>query len=245
MQNKTDNCKLCLQPKKLCRSHIIPDLCYKPIKDSKGRIQSIKANPHVHGPSTLQSGIWEQLLCADCEKHLNLNFEIPFKQFWIDQAPLPDHVHGLTSITAPDYRQFKLFHNSILFRAGVSSHQMFSNVYLADKHRDRLRDMLLNCDAGTESEYPVACAAIVDQYDRVMHDFIPQPYANCNYGMNSYCFIFSGCLWVYFCSSHIHPNVKQLALQPDGTLNLIPSLIYNNQHITDAMDRYLAQQHNP
>jgi hypothetical protein len=52
-----------------------------------------------------------------------------------------------TEINGLDYAMFKLFHLSVLWRAGVSTREEFRNVKLGS-HEDVIRQMLLRDDPG-------------------------------------------------------------------------------------------------
>jgi hypothetical protein len=52
-----------------------------------------------------------------------------------------------------EFKKFKLFQNSLLWRASVASGPMFSEVDLGS-HEEKLRKMLLNSDPGDPYDYP-------------------------------------------------------------------------------------------
>jgi len=64
------NCALCLQEAALCKSHIIPEFCFKPFYDKSHRIIEV-SNVEKGKVRRMQKGIWERLLCAKCEALLN------------------------------------------------------------------------------------------------------------------------------------------------------------------------------
>ena len=155
-----DTCKLCLNPAKLCWSHIIPEFCYKSMYDAKHR--AVVVNPK--DPSDqgyAQKGVRSKLLCRDCESLLNSRYEKPFKAYWYDEDALAPYRagHEAGDLINIDYASFKLFHLSVLFRASVSGHPNFSEVDLGS-HEDSIRQMVLAEDTGEEWQYPVMCSAI-------------------------------------------------------------------------------------
>ena len=69
-------CKLCLQEKELCESHIIPKFVYRPVNDEKRREVVISENKY----SIVQNGVKIPLLCKECEGKLS-NYEMELKWF--------------------------------------------------------------------------------------------------------------------------------------------------------------------
>ena len=114
-------CRLCGSDQELRNSHIVPEFLYADLYNSKNYMMGI----HGRGPrgwQAVQKGIREPLFCESCEQHFNEFCEKPFRARWVEASPLPDpwnatDVHWITV----DYNSFKLFHLSVLFRAGVSS----------------------------------------------------------------------------------------------------------------------------
>jgi hypothetical protein len=126
-------CKLCLNPKRLCESHLMPAALYKacqapslknpnPIRISKGkRFQTSKQ-------------VWAHLLCWDCEQRLNSNGENPVlpwlytgKEFRLLNRMNLAHPHlelqSMTFFSGPnigiDTEQFCYFALSIMWKAAV------------------------------------------------------------------------------------------------------------------------------
>lgn len=144
-------CRLCLAEEKLCHSHIIPDVLYKPCYDNKHRI--IVVEDVDKGRVTRhQQTAREYLLCQRCESHINV-YEKYARRFFFD--PLPPLLPGSGAVRihqAIDYRLMKLFFLSILWRASVSKLPEFLNVNLGP-HEELIREKILNNDPGRDSEY--------------------------------------------------------------------------------------------
>src|SRR5574337_198522 len=130
-------CRLCKEEKDLKCSHIIPEFLYKPLYDAKHRAVSLSEieigqRRNFGKKRLIQKGLRERLLCSECEQLLNNRYEKYFKALWFDQGALPSTIEsGVTfELHGLDYHKFKLFHLSVLFRAGVSSLPQFSQVKL-------------------------------------------------------------------------------------------------------------------
>ena len=138
-------CKLCHLDKKLCNSHIIPESAYGNIYDDKHRILEV-SNIQEKLPKH-QKGLRESLLCKDCEQHLN-KYESYFADKWFQNQLIPTRMpEEMLTINGLDYNLFKLFHMSILWRAGIASRDEFVKVKLGN-HEERLRQLVLADDPG-------------------------------------------------------------------------------------------------
>ena len=137
-------CRLCLQQRKLADSHIIPEFFYRQVYGSDHRARLYRTNS-THAP-VIQSGPTERLLCEqDCEGRLQ-RFESCFSRLWYGRrSVLPTRVREDQVLEiSEDYAQFKLCLLSILWRAGITTHPMFSGVELGSRHEERLRRMVLD-----------------------------------------------------------------------------------------------------
>ena len=144
-------CKLCGENRELCNSHIIPEFCYKPLYDEKHRVTRVNLPEDRHRFSPIQKGFREHLLCCNCEGLLNDRYERPFKEYW-DKVQLPTSPPG-ARITGFDYASFKLFHLSILWRAGVCSGKGLKESL--GPYAEKLRAMLLSNNPGPVAHYPI------------------------------------------------------------------------------------------
>src|SRR4051794_13504960 len=106
-------CKLCLQQKELCDSHIVPEFLYQELYDPafKNRIRVLhSAKDGDDRP--LQKGIKEHMLCRNCEGKF---FEREVSLLFFGQSPLIRREAG-TYAQLP-YGKLKIFLMSILWRA--------------------------------------------------------------------------------------------------------------------------------
>ena len=174
---------------------------------------------------------------------MNDNYEKPFKRYWVDQHPLPARLppEGV-QLRGIDYRMFKLFHLSILFRAGVATLPMFEDVELGP-HEPVLRQMVLGRDPGEVESYPVFAIAVVDHNRAPVSRLMTKPYRTRFEGHIVYAFTFGGCMWFYTVSSHRSPHMVKIALQPSGQLWLCPenwANIATVQQLSRALKAYYA-----
>jgi len=114
----------------------------------------------------------------------------------------------------------KLFEMSILWRACVSSHPVFSRVQLGP-HEARLRAMLLAEDPGEPEHYGcLQTPALLG--GRPVVDYIAQPTSGRLGSHRAYRLLFGGFLWLYFVSSHrLEEPWRLLLLQSDGSRMIV------------------------
>ena len=130
-------CRLCLQDRQLRRSHIIPELLYRPLYGPTHQIRSV--NPDLHYIKFLRKGLRQALLCDDCERLLS-KYESYFSSVWYGPQGLPSEIPsgvGLVTKSGLDYTLFKLFHLSILWRASAAKLKDFHGVALG-RHEEAL-----------------------------------------------------------------------------------------------------------
>lgn len=165
-------CKLCLREKELInRSHLFPNFMYKGIGDDKNRMSEISSSEPIR-KKTVQSGAYEEhILCADCdnnilsklERYANNNlYSQPFRSDNENFEQITN-VHGINAIRCKslDYTQFKLFLQSLVWRASVSEHDLFNNFKLTNEQAEQLRVSIYNSIPLEENEY--ACLIVTHQ----------------------------------------------------------------------------------
>ena len=148
-----EQCRLCGEDKPLCRSHVVSELAYDPIKNDKN--QFISAGRKV---KTIQVGYREKMLCQTCEGILSA-YETKFKEFWMDTIP-PDFNHLATgpedviTVRVPSYADFKLFHLSVFWRAAVSSGFKIGRGISLGKYEAQIGQLLQEGDPGKPGDFP-------------------------------------------------------------------------------------------
>lgn len=212
-------CSLCLQEKKLVKSHIIPEFCFKPVYDDKIHEYHILSTAQNENNYKRQKGIWERLLCWDCEQYLSrfetyaakIIREDIYKRFFCSENPI--------LISGIDYQKFKIFQLSILWRASISKNTFYSGVNLGP-HEDKIREMILHTQPGHSYEYGCHMIALIEK-SKVINGFIWKPDSCRISGHYGYRFILCGCIWGFVVSSRTK-NFKgyQLFLSEDGHLLL-------------------------
>jgi len=213
-------CALCLTSTKLCNSHIIPEFFYKPIYGDKHEFFGISTIPNQR-TIKLQKGLREFLLCNKCEIQLS-KYEDYAKRVIYDNTGIRNEFKDHIEISNLDYKKFKLFQLSIIWRASVTSRAEFKDVNLG-VHSEKIRVMLNNEEAGEPNDYGcflIISPKLINEYN---FDKLISPPDKVRYGSHRmYRFFFGGIFWNYIISSH-NSNLenKALFIEKDGTLKII------------------------
>jgi hypothetical protein len=229
-------CKLCKKGKKLCRSHIIPEKYYKELYSKNPRRLHVLSNSKGDKIKFPQKGIREKLFCRDCED-IFMNLE-QYAEKVIDKIKSKVYaVNDINYINSVDYEKFKLFQNSILFRASVCTEEFFQTINIG-MHEERLRKRILYNNPGKPHEYPCSLTLLVEDFgiseQLIMYpDFTVDPDNN-----RRYRFVFGGFIWTFFASLFPPPiDFKLFYLKKDGILKYYCIHRKNVQYI----DRYLQE----
>jgi len=232
-----NKCRLCSKEAKLCNSHVIPEFFYEKMQlyDNKHRF-NILSTELCKKPSFEQKGIHEKLLCEKCERKFSL---------WEGYARgllyggkyieiISNDEKGFECIV--EYKKFKLFQLSILWRVGVSTHTAFSSITIGE-HESVLRRMLLEETPGMMETY--GCVIIYSS----KHTDITSNMIHCMGmsdvdGVECVRLLLGGFFWLFFLSeTEIDPRQKGLFLQGTGHLRILKTEKDPNQYI-----KYLAKE---
>lgn len=213
-------CRLCENDRELRNSHIISEFLYDALYNNKHQLMGIHGGGS-RGWKVLQKGIREPLFCEPCEQHFNKHFETPFLAQWLRGNPLPDPWNATDLVTVQvDYTAFKLFHLSVLFRAGVSTLPTYAAVTLGP-HEARLRRLLLDRNAGESWQYPVFGYAVVHHKTKRLITMITQPQRSKFGGRWCYGMMYGGAEWWVCVASDRNVEFEQMALRTDGSMPFI------------------------
>lgn len=157
-------------------------------------------------------------MCESCEQHINEYCEKPFRSQWFETSPLPD-TWGPEDLHWGkfDYRSFKFFHLSVLFRASVSSLPTYRSVSLGP-HEERIRKMILARDPGSPRLYPIYGYAIVHHKTWSLVRIVSAPESLTFQGHRCYGMMFGGAYWCYGVSSHRNRDLELVGLRADGRM---------------------------
>lgn len=172
--------------------------------------------------SKRQRGYSEVLLCEECEALFN-RWETYFANIWFNPMTRlrPTEVGQSTvNISGIDYSRFKLFHLSIIWRAGVCGLREFSMIRLGGQ-QEQLRSRLLAADAGEPANYPFCGLALRDPETGGFQDKLVKLLDTIRIdGHYAYTALFGGVLWLYFISKHAGSHNVPRVFDRSGKLRL-------------------------
>ncbi len=244
-------CLLCQATGKLFYSHIYPDFFIRSLETqietgTKGQKQpasiALSTRREVKG-GTKQRGYWEKelgfkqmLLCQKCEVRLS-QYEGYFRLCFYGKNPGALRKQPLGKVVAKDvaadqgiyearevvvdYRRFKLFVLSLLWRASAAKGKFFRDVYLGQQHQERLRELLANDDPGNDEDYAIMLMDLRHEGAGI-EDFIEQPgWTRDDEGRRFYKLIIGGFMFIiYVIGGDQRPPefVNSFRLQSSGKL---------------------------
>lgn len=209
-------CYLCQQDAKLKKSHIIPEFVYTALYDKKHKFHVLSTH-QVRPRPMEQKGIRERLLCGSCEQHLS-KYEKYAREVLLGGISITVQQDGnLIRLSDLNYRKFKLFQLSILWRASIASNPMFSKVNLGP-HEEYIRKMIHDDNPGEQIDYPCILFGLTSKTG-IHGNFIDQPRKLHIDGHTTYRFIFTGFMWSFYVSSHrLSPFISQVAVNEAGNM---------------------------
>lgn len=197
------DCALCQKTNKLCESHIIPELFYRPLYDPKHRFRAI----HSSSPTIKyhQKGIKEYLLCHDCEQNLS-RYENYVGGIFANLYPKIKKMNvGEILNFSIDFKKSRLFYLSVLWRMSVATHKNFQN-FAMPKHNEKLRSLILSEDPGNTTEF--GCVVSIPLINGLFKiDWFLDPH-NAKMRGDDICFVvFGGILYMFFITFNHNPKV--------------------------------------
>lgn len=155
-------CKLCLENKDLCsESHIIPHFLYKFITGENNALVFLDSSRATTRYNSEYEG---NILCQDCDNRLIGQLDSYAAEFMHLEFGLGPAVREITLENKPhivyenhpayDYKRFKLFLLSVLWRCSISSRMFFSRIKFPVEIEEDLRSRILRGDEGPPDLYP-------------------------------------------------------------------------------------------
>jgi hypothetical protein len=228
-------CALCSKIANVRQSHIVPKFCFAPLRDAKNRMHLLTRDRADSHKPFIQDAPKHDLLCDGCEGLINDRYEKLFKQIWFDHPIFPQSLpDGVIQFTISNPAAFKLFHLSVLWRAGAAAIRYgeacpWSNVVL-HRHEPQLRAMLLDGDSGSPDEFPFSgyFPVFPDNPSAPLMDLFIPPSQVKVFGMNAIRMQFAGVDWIYILSSHMDYRFSKIRFQPNGLFSTMRASMPKN-----------------
>jgi hypothetical protein len=222
-------CKLCGETAELRKSHILPEFLYAPLYDPAHNSFHVLTGEENDRDYQMRKGAWERLLCRTCEEKFSRTESYAANVLTRSKLGVEQIGSRTFRVSGIDYKLFKLFLLSLLWRASVSSHKLFRNVELGP-HEDRLRDLLIRERPGTPTEYP--CLIFALQYQgKAVRDLIDQPDRVRLFGEVAYRFIFGSFCWVFLVTKDAKMVPAEAVLSLDGSIAIMQSDLSEFRHL--------------
>jgi len=206
-------CKYCLEQKELIKAHIIPASFFKLVgtNDPKNPGKIYDPTPGKF-PKISRIGEYDNnMLCLSCEDIFgtwdNYAATILITDFASGKFKKVDlrSKRFFYTLSDYDYVKIKLFFLSVLWRAHASSRPFFDNVDLGP-HANKIKQMLMDEDAGSSQDYSVY---LVRYYDDLGNGSMCSPQLRKLDGL----------------------NVMQISLGPYTAFVKVDSQAYSNEYI--------------
>lgn len=154
-------CQLCRQDVTLIDAHIIPRPFFR--TKEPGGVPRFLSNTKGTYPKRAPIGIYDPgILCATCDGRLGRWDEYGLELFLQRLGDFTPVLKGDDVVAfrqdSFDYSRLRLFVLSVLWRAHLSSHDMFRRVDLGERAA-RLRDMIDSETPGDSTEFSIALSA--------------------------------------------------------------------------------------
>lgn len=209
-------CRLCNEDKPLMESHIFPEWIYSPLYDENHRFFVLSTNANKRR-STRPRGIYERLLCHECEQRLsrwegyarNVFLELPLKVIEGNRAFV---FSGL------NYASFKLFQMSLIWRASIAGRHEIHRINLGT-HSEKIRKML--CEEVPGEVYEYGSILILPALSQeLMQQFVysPERLPQKIDGHTAYRTAFGGLFWLFIVSNHSSHVPHEVFLSKNGNL---------------------------
>jgi hypothetical protein len=174
---------------------------HRELFDEKHRLVKF-ATLTPNSDQSLPTGEYESdILCQDCDNKVIGGLESYANQILYGgnvsvRMQNYQQTDGLeyTKVEGVDYKKFKLFLLSILWRASISARPFFGQVYLGP-YEEKLRQMIINSDPGPAMYLPCIISSYRKQ--KLPTQIISEPRKFRFDGKTAYAFLISGVLYVF------------------------------------------------
>ena len=228
-------CRLCKENKPLRESHIFPEWLYKPLYDDNHQFFVLSTDTNKRR-GTRPKGIYERLLCHECEQRLskwegyarNVFLKLPLKVIEDNRAVV---FSGL------NYDSFKLFQMSLIWRASIARRPEVHKIALGP-HSEKIRKMLYEERPGEVYEYgSILMLPALSQ--KLMQQFVypPERLPTKIDGHTAYRAFFGGLFWLFIVSNHSSRVPHEVFLSENGNLPVFkvggPAVMFMQQLASD------------
>jgi hypothetical protein len=232
---KTGICKLCqLEKPLLNKSHIIPEFMYESLFDNGHKLNKLVPVELFKGQGRIQrpsSGVYESgLLCKECDNTIIGGYETYARNALYakegEYSDLPECTNFITNgvkytrCKNLHYKEFKLFLLSILWRASISSQDVFNRVKLGP-YEESIRQMIYNGNPKEALDFPILMMTWINDKS-FPSDIIMHPEINRKENGIRYIFPIAGMVYVFHISSvSLRQELREYILLPSNEASFL------------------------
>lgn len=165
-------------------------------------------------------GVYEKLLCKECEEKINEHENYVIQQLTTLSAIRYYEDDNFIRYENIVYAHFRLFALSVLWRASISANRFFQEIDLGT-NEEKIRQMILNNDPGVFDLYPILMAAITSENKLTAKDLVTNPELIKVYECWAFRFVFGGFVWLFLFGDTNRYVLRKLFFQPNGSI-IIP-----------------------
>ena len=229
-------CNLCTQHQVLIKqSHIIPKFMYKGMGDENNTMFSESWDGKKGKSLPVHTGIFDRyILCANCDNGLLGKLEGYACSVFYGSLPLNIMpfvgIDGSRSllIKGIDYKKFKLFLLSVLWRAHISKHSFFKQISLGQE-AEIIRHSILANLCPPENLFKVSIFAMKLKDEEIIRMVANPKYLH-GAGIKCCAFMINGYMYMFNLQQEDNPfNFKELFLRETGEI-MIPILYPPSSH---------------
>lgn len=197
-------------------SHIFPEWLYSPLYDAKHRFFVLSTDANKRR-GTRPKGIYEKLLCHECEQRL-CRWEGYARDVFLE-LPLKVIEHNRAFVfSGLNYASFKVFQMSLIWRASIASRPEVHRIDLGP-HSEKIRKMLYEEAPGEVYEYG-SILMLPELSQELMQQFVypPERLPSKIDGHTAYRAVFGGLFWLFIVSSHSNRIPHEVFMSKNGNL---------------------------
>jgi hypothetical protein len=243
-------CKLCDLEKKLIKAHIIPEFMYQDLYNDDHRFYEFSVQDILDGKKLkpfIQIGEFDKnILCAECDNERLGSLEKYAQKVLFGSNLEPNETpicqnydvegYEFSECENVDYKKFKLFLLSILWRSHITDRPKFDSIDLGP-HADKIKKMIWTNDAGDELDYPITTTSFI-RAEYHYKDLILEPrQMKSKDGIKSYIFAIGSFQFHFYVNSSNHklPEfVQEFTLKKDNTMKTV--------HLKNGMENLLIKK---
>lgn len=214
-------CQYCGENKKLVKAHVIPEGFFRRLREGQDppRLLSNKKNEY---PQKTPIGVYDKnILCEECERRFDV-WDMYAQELLRDEPKngsllmKEDQIVGW-EVPNFNYKLLKLFFVSLLWRASVSSHKVYSKIKIGP-YETVAKRLIDKDDPGSPDDFSVLLAKFVHPLGIVIFD----PFSSKFEGVNCCTFYLGG--YVAYLKTDKRPFPEPLShfiMRPDKPLIIV------------------------